>query len=102
MLQLQLERLAAPGIQLLPLPNIPTHYLFERAGFAALVARTPEGFGSVGSAGLLTEGGFAALICRGGQPLFVRKGVDLPASSAQVEALRAFASDLEQALRADS
>ncbi|MGC9969259.1 MAG: hypothetical protein ABSE56_01595 [Bryobacteraceae bacterium] len=101
MRQLQLERLAAAGIQLLPLSHIPTHYVFEGAGFAALVARTPEGFGSVGSAGLLTEGGFAALIWRGGQPFFVRKGVELPASAAQVEALHAFASDLEQALRAD-
>ena len=101
MLQRQLERLSVAGMQLLSLPDISTHYVFERAGFAALVARTPEGFGSVGSAGLLTAGGFAALVWRGGQPCFVRKGVDLPASAAQVEALRAFASDLEQALRAD-
>lgn len=101
MLQLQLERLAAAGIQLLSLPDISTHYVFERAEFAALVARTPEGFGSVGSAGLLTERGFAALVWRGGQPCFLRKGVDLPATAAQVEALRAFAADLEQALRVD-
>jgi hypothetical protein len=74
--------------------------VFERAGFAALMARTPEGFGSVGSAGLLTEGGFAALVWRGGQPFFVHKGVELPASVAKVDALRAFASDLEHALRA--
>jgi len=100
MLQRRLERLAAAGFQLLPLPGISTHYVFERAGFAALVARTPEGFGSVGSAGLLTEGGFAALVWRGDQPVLVRKGVELPASAAQVEALRAFASDLDQALRA--
>jgi hypothetical protein len=97
---LQLERLAAAGIQLLPLPGISTHYVFERAGFAALVARTPEGFGSVGSAELLTEGGFAPLVWRDGPAFFVRKGVELPASAAQVDALRAFAADLEQALKA--
>jgi hypothetical protein len=74
--------------------------VFERAGFAALVPRTREGFGSVGSAGLLTEGGFAVLVWREGQPFFVRKGVELPANAAQVEALHAFASDLDQALRA--
>jgi hypothetical protein len=101
MLRHRLERLAAAGIQLLSLPGISTHYVFERAGLAALVTRTPEGFGSVGSAGLPTEGGFAPLVWRGGQPFFVRKGVDLPASAAQVDALRAFTSDLEQALRAD-
>lgn len=95
----QLERLAAAEIQLLTLPGAETHYLFERGGFAALVERTPDGFGSVGSAGLLTEGGFAALIWRGGRPFFVRQGFEQPASAAQVDALRSFAAELEAALR---
>jgi hypothetical protein len=101
MLSLQLERLAAAGIQLLPLSGIPTHYVLERGGFAALVERTPRGFGRAGSAGVLTEAGFAALVWRAGQPFLVRKEDAQPASAAQVETARAFASDLERALRAD-
>ena len=99
MLPRQLERLAAAGIQLLPLQSIETHYVFERAGFAALVQRTPDGFGAVGSAGLLAEAGFAALIWRGGQPFFVCKGFEQAASATQVETLRGFAAELEAALR---
>lgn len=99
MLARQLERLAAAGIQLLPFPSIETHYVFERGGFVALVERTPDGFGGVGSAGLLTEGGFAVLIRRHGQPFFVCKGLEQAASAAQVEALRTFSAELEAALR---
>jgi hypothetical protein len=94
-----LERLAAAGIQLLSLPGVESHCLCERGGFAALVERTPDGFGSVGGAGLLTEAGFAALIWRGRRSFFVRKGFEQPASEEQVDALRRFAAELEAALR---
>jgi hypothetical protein len=95
----QLARLAAAGIELLPISEIETHFMFYRDGFAALVERTPGGFGSAGGAGLLTDKGFAALVWRGGKPFFIGKGFEQPGSGAQVEALRRFADDLENAIR---
>ncbi len=93
-----LERLAAAGIQLLPTVEITTHYVFERDGFVALVERTPEGFGGVGSAGLLTGNGFAALIRRGDRAYFVAKGFEQEALPSQVTALESFSLDLKSAL----
>ena len=52
----KLEQLVAAGIQLLPATEITTHYIFERDGFVALVERSGEGFGGVGSAGLDRRG----------------------------------------------
>jgi len=63
-LVLQFERLAAAEIQLLPVPEVTTHFVFEREGCVVLVERRGEGFGSIGSPGLLTAGGFAALVTR--------------------------------------
>jgi hypothetical protein len=93
-----LERLAAAGIQLLPALEITTYYVFERDGFIALVERTTEGFGGVGSAGILTGAGFAALVQRGERSCFVAKGFEQEAQPSQVEALRRFSADLKQAL----
>jgi hypothetical protein len=95
----KLERLAAAGIQLLPAQEITTHYVFERDGFVALVERTSDGFGGIGSAGLLTGNGFAALIERAGRTYFVAKNFELEARPEQVEALRRFSSDLLAALQ---
>ncbi len=94
-----LERLAAARIDLLPLPGLTTHFAFHRDGFVALVERTPEGFGAIGSSGLLTEQGFAALVWRGDVAFFVRKGFEQAASAEEVERLRAFSSELEAALQ---
>jgi hypothetical protein len=93
-----LERLAAAGIQLLPAVEIATHYVFERDGFVALVERAPDGFGGVGSAGILTGNGFAAMIRRGDRFYFVAKNFEREASAAEVERLRSFSSDLKAAL----
>jgi hypothetical protein len=93
-----LERLAAAGIQLLPAVELTTYYVFERDGFVALVERTPEGFGGIGSAGVLTGSGFAAFIERGEQCYFVAKGFEQLAQPAQVEALRSFSAALKAAL----
>ena len=90
----KLERLAAAGIQLLPAVEITTHYAFERDGFVALVERTGEGFGGVGSAGILTGRGFAALVRRGERSYFIAKNFEHEASPEQVEALRNFSADL--------
>jgi hypothetical protein len=94
----KLEKLAAAGIQLLPVPEITTHYVLERDGFVALVVRAADGFGEIGSPGLMTDEGFAALVWRGGRPFFVAKKLEQPADGRQVEMLRRFASDLEAAL----
>ncbi len=96
----KLERLAAAGIQLAPLADLATYFVFERDGFVALVERTKEdGFGRIGSAGLLTDHGFAALIHRGNGAFFVTKGFEQAATAEQVEKLRRFAEDLEAAIR---
>ena len=95
----QIERLAAAGIQLVPLPAITSHYVFERDGFAALVERTESGFGQIGSAGLITSQGLAVLVWRGTEAAFVAKGFERSATSAEVEDLRRFSNDLDRALK---
>src|SRR5438105_14912077 len=82
----KLERLAAAGIQLLPAVEITTHYVFEREGFVALVERKPDGFGGVGSAGILTGSGFAALVRRGERSYFVARNFEREAAPEQVAA----------------
>jgi hypothetical protein len=94
----KLERLAAAGIQLLPAVEITTHYIFERDGFVALVERKPDGFGGVGSAGILTGNGFAALVRRGERSYFVARNFEQEAAPEQVAALRRFSADLTGAL----
>jgi hypothetical protein len=94
-----LERLAAAGIQMLPAVEIATHYVFERDGFVALVERTPEGFGGIGSAGILTGSGFAALIQRGQRSYFVARNFEQEAREDQVVALKGFSADLKSALQ---
>jgi hypothetical protein len=93
-----LERLAAAGISLLPAVEITTHYVFERDGFVALVERTPDGFGGIGSPGILTGSGFAALIRRGERSYFVARGFEQEAQPEQADGLRRFAADLKSAL----
>ena len=70
----------------------------ERDGFVALVERTPDGFGGIGSAGILTGSGFAALIHRGDRSYFVAKNFEQEAQAEQVEALKRFSVDLKSAL----
>jgi hypothetical protein len=94
----KLERLAAADIRLLPVPEIETYFVLERGGYMALVERTPDGFGRIGSAGLLTEKGFAALVWRGPQPFFAGKEYERAAGPEEVAELRAFQADLGSAL----
>jgi hypothetical protein len=93
----RIERLAAAGITLIP-ADLEYHYILERDGFLALVERSPDGFGNVGTAGLLTEKGLAPLVWRGEESWFVARGFEQRASAEQVKALRAFQRDLEAAL----
>jgi hypothetical protein len=95
----RLERILAAGIELVPDLNITTHYVFTRDGFAALVEKREGGFGNVGTPGLVTENGFAALLWRGERGVFVGRGFEVFASEEQVTAIRAFDRDLNEALR---
>jgi hypothetical protein len=88
--------LAASGIQLLT--ETPTHYLFARDNLIALVERTAEGYGSIGSTGIMTERGLAYLIRREQQIVFAGKGFEQPASPEEAAAVRAFSADLKAAL----
>lgn len=93
------ERLVEHGIQILPLAEITTHFVFERGGFIALVERRAEGFGNIGAPGLLMEKGMAQLMWRGESAFFVAKGWERVADAEEVAALRAFGADLEKILR---
>ena len=93
----QLEKLEAAGIQIVP-AELTSHFILERGGFVAFVERRENGFGHAGAPGLMTERGFAALVWRGEQPFFVGRGFEQAGTSEQVQAIRAFASDLEAAL----
>lgn len=94
----RLERIIASGIQILPTAQIPNHFAFERDGCVVLVERRDEGFGGIGSPGLLTERGFEALVERNGCDVFVFKGEERVAGAGQAEAARRLLHDLKQAL----
>ncbi|MBL0160641.1 MAG: hypothetical protein IPP47_26695 [Bryobacterales bacterium] len=97
---MQLEKIAAAGIVMIPTPEVPTHFVFSRDGCVVLVERRGEGFGSVGSPGQLTEkGGFAALVERDGAAWFVAKGGEWKAVSGEAAAARRLFADLRTALR---
>jgi hypothetical protein len=91
------EKLVAAGIQMIP-AEITSHFILERDGFVSFVERRENAFGNIGTPGLITDRGFAALIWRGDQAFFVGKGFEQPASPDQVQKIRAFASDLASAL----
>ncbi len=94
----KLERLAAFEIELVPVPGMGRHVVFARNGYASLVERRTDGFGQIGAAGLVTGGGFAALVWREERPWFVGRGFEQAASEEQVASLRRFAADLHVAL----
>lgn len=97
MVEAILERLAAAGINLLPV-DLDKHFLFERDGFVALVEKRGDGFGSIGAAGLVTETGLAPLVWRGNIAAFVSKSGEQAATDEQVEILRRFQSALGEAI----
>jgi hypothetical protein len=100
-LKLTFEKLVAAGIQIVP-AEITSHFILERDGFVSFVERRENAFGNIGTPGLMTERGFAALIWRGDQAVFVGKGFELPATPEQVQKIRAFATDLANALSASA
>lgn len=94
----KLERLAAAGIRILPSPGAGTHFFLERDGFVILVRRAGDDFGAAGSAGLLTDHGFAVLVWRGAQAFFVARGYEQAAGPEQLEMLRRFDADVRASL----
>jgi hypothetical protein len=94
----QLEKIADLGIGLAPAPGVSGHFVFVRAGCAVIVERRGDGFGAVGSPGLLTEGGFAALVERDGRPCFINKGDCRPAGDEQAAEARRLFRDLRSVL----
>lgn len=95
----RLERVLAARIELVPDLKVTSHYVFTRDGFVALVEKRDGAFGNIGTPGLVTEQGFAALMWREGNGVFTGRGFELPATPDQVEAIRAFDRDLREALR---
>ncbi len=93
-----LEKLAAAGIEAAPLPGIERYALCARGEFGALVSVGPDGFGRVGSSGLIVAQGLAMLVWRGESAVFVWKGGEQSAGPGQVEGLRAFMTELERIL----
>jgi hypothetical protein len=96
----QLERLLAAGIQATPAGTSTNHFILERDGFAALVQcvtgdNGEPSFTNAGSAGLVTSQGFAALVGRGTEFFFVAKGFEQPATAERVANLRKFSYDLK-------
>lgn len=88
--------LGSTGIQLLS--ETPAYSVFARDNLIALVERTPQGYGSIGGTGIMTEQGLAYLIWRNGQAFLAGKGFELPASDDQVALVRRFSEDLKAAL----
>ena len=88
--------LGSTGIQLLS--ETRAYAMFARDNLLALVERTAEGYGSIGSTGIFTERGLAYLIWRDGQAFLAGKGFEQPATDEQVAAVRRFSEDLKGAL----
>ncbi len=69
--------------------------LYSRDTCVAMVHFTQSGDSSIGSSGMMTENGVAYLMWRDGRAVLVAKGLEVPASPEQVEALRQFSRDLK-------
>lgn len=94
-----LQQLADKGFELLPMPELESHYVVTRDGIVAMVERREDGsFGSSGNPGKLTERGLALFVRRGDRFLFVAKGLEEEATQAEAVAAQHFASELRQAL----
>ncbi len=94
----QLERLAASGIQILPVAEIASHFVLERKGCVVLVERLAGGFGAAGSPGALSENGFAALVQRDGRDWFIGKKESREATEAEAAEARLLYRELREIL----
>ncbi|MGA2275684.1 MAG: hypothetical protein ABSH00_19215 [Bryobacteraceae bacterium] len=89
-------RLAGCGIQLAA--ESPQYSMFTRGSCVALVNSNSGAVTGIGSSGMMTEAGLAFLVWREGRPYLAAKGHETLASSAQVEEIQKFSSDLKRAL----
>ena len=97
-LLVQLERLAASGIQILPVPEIASHFVLERNGCVVLVERREDGFGAIGSTGALSDQGFAALVQRDGRDWFIGRNESREATESEAAEARGLYRDLREIL----
>lgn len=88
--------LGSTGIQLLT--ETPSYCMFARDNLIALVERTVNGYGGIGSTGIFTGSGLAYLVWRGGEAFLAGKGFEFRATDEQVAAVRRFSEDLKAAL----
>jgi hypothetical protein len=91
-------RLAAHRIELLS--EARGFSLLARESCFALVNLAEGRVPGIGSPGMMTENGLAYLVWRQGEPRLVAKGSDMPATAAEVAAIRRFSEDLKTALTA--
>ena len=70
--------LGSTGIQLVS--ETRSYWMFARDNLLALVERTSDGYGGIGSTGILTERGLAYLVWRDGQAFLAGKGFELQAT----------------------
>ena len=75
-----------------------THFVFVRDGCCVVVERRGDGFGAVGSPGLLNESGFAALVARDGGDWVVGKSESRIATQAEASAARRLYRELREIL----
>jgi hypothetical protein len=97
-LLVQLERLAASRIQILPVPEIASHFVLERNGCVVLVERREDGFGAIGSPGALSDQGFAALVQRDGRDWFIGRNESREATESEAAEARGLYRDLREIL----
>jgi hypothetical protein len=94
----KLEQIVDAGIQLVPAPELMTHFLFERDGAVVLVERRGETLGMVGSPGLLGDHGFAALVQRDGADWFIGKTLKRAATAEEAAHARKLYAELRAIL----
>jgi hypothetical protein len=95
---LLIQELASRGIAIMS--EGQNFCLFVREGCLAMVPRgvTASGFAGIGSTGLSTDDGLLYLVWREEQPMLVGSGIEIPATSEQVEKVQGFSADLKAAL----
>src|SRR5262245_45709182 len=94
----QLARLAAANINIVTLEGSRRHLALERDKYVLLVEIREDGVVNMGSAGLMTGRGFAALTWRGSNAMFVARGSEQEATLEQVDGVRGFERDVKAAL----
>jgi hypothetical protein len=89
-------RLAAYRIELIS--EAREYTLVARDNCFALLHLGGRSAQGIGSSGMMTDHGLAYLVWRQGEPRLVSKGSDIAAEAEQVQAIRKFAEDLQEAV----